>query len=120
MDVQLHTHRHRFSLDDPGFNAREIGDNRDAIASLGIPRDGLKHFCYPSGRYSAAQTGALQAEGIESATTTDWGLNFKGVSPMILRRFTESEAMPPIVFDAALAGVTDVVANPHLLIRRQN
>jgi len=47
VSIQLHTHRHRFPLDDDPALRAERSDNRSVLESYGFT--GLVHFCYPSG-----------------------------------------------------------------------
>ena len=106
IDIQLHTHRHRFprSLE---AATREIEDNREALARLSSGR--LVHFCYPSGEYSPEQIPWLQSMGIESATTTDRGINRRSQSPYELLRILDSEAMTTIEFEAEVCGFLDLL-----------
>ncbi|MCU1336916.1 MAG: Polysaccharide deacetylase [Bryobacterales bacterium] len=69
-DLQLHTHRHRTSVHRAGF-AREILENRDCMAALGLRPP--QHFSYPSGVRRAQDPQWLDELGIKSATTADAG-----------------------------------------------
>jgi peptidoglycan/xylan/chitin deacetylase (PgdA/CDA1 family) len=102
MDVQLHTHRHRFPAGDVSACAQEIGDNRAALAPhVAHP---LVHFCYPSGEWSPTHWPVLQAAGIASATTCDRGFNSAGTPPLGLKRFLDGENVSMIEFEAELSG----------------
>ena len=114
MDIQLHTHRHELSVDDPAWNQREIRENRLALADL--TERPLCHFCYPSGVMSPSQYRVLSDEGIVTAATVERHLNFEGCHPFEMGRFTDSENMSEIEFEAELAGVTDLLRRPRLLL----
>lgn len=106
LDVQLHTHRHRLPSDAAGIR-REIADNRRVLQRL--TSEPLTHLCYPSGIWDVAYWPALQAEGIETATTCDPGLNY-GVTPLLgLRRFLDSEDLAMLDLEAELSGFKDAV-----------
>lgn len=102
MDVQLHTHRHRFPLDETLARA-EIRDNRAALAAIG-PGPYL-HFCFPSGIYERSQFPWLEREGVASATTTRSGFNSPRTSPYELDRVLDGERMSDLEFEAELCGV---------------
>ena len=52
VSIQLHTHRHRFPVDEHAVR-REIEDNRAVLES--VPGVSAHHFCYPSGDWSEEQ-----------------------------------------------------------------
>lgn len=106
IDVQLHTHRHRFPLDDEAAIRREIADNRSA---LGDTQARLAHLCYPSGVYHAKAYPVLRGLGIRTATTTEPGLNFPSGEPLALSRFLDSDDLEPIEFHGEMAGVGEVM-----------
>jgi peptidoglycan/xylan/chitin deacetylase (PgdA/CDA1 family) len=102
MDVQLHTHRHRFPLDESLARA-EIRDNRAALASLGPGP--YVHFCFPSGIYERSQFPWLEKEGIVSATTTRPGFNTPETPLHELDRVLDGERISDLEFEAELCGV---------------
>lgn len=106
IDVQLHTHRHRFP-DDPAEARREIDDNRAALAPH-VPGP-LEHFCYPSGEWSERQWPWLAAAGMRSAVTCDPGLNDAGTPAFALRRFLDSQEVSQIVFEAEISGLLELL-----------
>lgn len=116
VDLQLHTHRHRFPADDRAACSSEIDLNRRFIEQV----SGLRptHFCYPSGEYSAHQKDWLRDFGVTSATTTRHGLCYAGINPMELPRFLDSDAYAPELFDAALSGLLAVLRDPAAALRR--
>ena len=106
-DIQLHTHRHRLSMDDRDEVAREIADNRQRLESWsGVA---ARHFCYPSGKHAQQHPDWLRELGVESATTCEPGLNDQATDPYRLRRFVDSEAFAEIEFEAELSGLGSVL-----------
>ena len=101
MDVQLHTHRHRADVDGDSL-AREIADNRAALAEMGVSR--AAHFCYPNGTWSRAMWDTLRRSGIESAATCDGGVVSARTEPYALPRFLDSESVAQIEFEAWVSG----------------
>lgn len=107
VDIQLHTHRHRLPRDDRAAVAREIADNRAALAPLTERK--LVHFCYPSGRYAACQLPWLEALGVETATTTEPGFNGPETPRLELTRFLDSETVSDLEFEAELSGFYELI-----------
>jgi len=85
-DLQLHTHRHRNYIHEDLF-AREIVDNRDCMAALGL-RD-AEHFCYPNGAQVAQEPQWLQRLGIKSAVTCRPDLVAPGFAHHLLPRVVD-------------------------------
>lgn len=111
MDVQLHTHRHRFRDADSAQIEREITENRAAIAGLlHAPENRLVHFCYPSGGFNEGQWPVLAALGVETATTIEDGLNTAATSRYGLRRFLDGENVTVLEFESYLSGFSDLLA----------
>jgi peptidoglycan/xylan/chitin deacetylase (PgdA/CDA1 family) len=69
-DIQLHTHRHRNPAHQSGFS-REIVDNRDCMAALGLHPE---HFGYPNGVRGTRDPQWLRELGIKSAAACHAGL----------------------------------------------
>jgi peptidoglycan/xylan/chitin deacetylase (PgdA/CDA1 family) len=107
IDLQLHTHRHKFPADDFEIARREIEDNRRALASLGGGE--RAHFCYPSGDYEPSQLPWLPQLGIRSATTIKGGFTRAGSSPFELRRFLDSERVSLLEFEAEMSGFFELI-----------
>jgi peptidoglycan/xylan/chitin deacetylase (PgdA/CDA1 family) len=105
VDIQLHTHRHRLPTDEPGLR-EELLTNARLLGPL--VREPLKHLCYPSGEWEARHLPLIRAFGIETATTTDSGLNWPHAEPLLLSRFLDSETKTDIEFEAELCGVIDL------------
>jgi peptidoglycan/xylan/chitin deacetylase (PgdA/CDA1 family) len=100
--IELHTHAHHLPTESAEAVSADIAQNRNAVeAATGThPR----HFCYPSGRYNAAQAEWLSAIGIRSATTCDPTLNDATTNPMLLGRYLDQEDLSDIEFEAAVTG----------------
>jgi peptidoglycan/xylan/chitin deacetylase (PgdA/CDA1 family) len=104
LDIQLHTHRHRFPVDRETVT-REITENREFLSPLtGKP---LEHFCYPSGLWSREHWEWLAALGILSATTCDPGQNTPATPRYALLRFLDGDRVSSIEFAAELCGLAD-------------
>jgi len=117
IDLQLHTHRHRFPSGDGQVASDEIDENRRA---LGKSASGpFEHFCYPSGIYDQSQFALLQAKGIRSATTTENGLARSTSLRFALPRFLDSERVTPIEFEAELSGFVDLARRVRSLQSRR-
>jgi peptidoglycan/xylan/chitin deacetylase (PgdA/CDA1 family) len=107
IDVQLHTHRHRFP--DRGLDGAriEIEDNRRALDGVGMSP--LRHFCYPSGKCTEKCLSYLPQLGIDSATTTDPGFVRKGTPRYALPRFLDSGAISELEFEAEMSGFFELI-----------
>jgi peptidoglycan/xylan/chitin deacetylase (PgdA/CDA1 family) len=101
-DIQLHTHRHRFPIDDEDGIVREIEDNRRALET--VVQKPLEHLCYPSGRYHPRVWDTLKSLNIVSATTSRRGLNFASTPPLDLFRLLDGEELTQLEFEAELSG----------------
>jgi len=114
LDVQLHTHRHRFP-EEPACAAQEIADNRAFLQT--VTDRPLVHFCYPSGEWSERSWRTLDEMGIESAVTCDRGLNDATTPRFALRRFLDGQNVSQIEFEAEVSGFLDLAR--RLLGRRR-
>ncbi len=112
--IELHSHTHRLAADSFDSVASEISLNRDALSQI-LGRQ-PNHFCYPSGVHAEAHPEWLARLNISSATTCDPGLNPYGTSPMLLKRYLDSDAIDDIVFEAEVCGLRDIVRNALLRI----
>jgi peptidoglycan/xylan/chitin deacetylase (PgdA/CDA1 family) len=105
-DIQLHTHRHRLPENNRDAK-RELDDNRAVLAPLtGRP---LNHLCYPSGVWSPAIWPVLEAEGVDTSTTCEAGLNSPETPPLAWSRFLDFQHVPQIVFEAEVSGFAHVI-----------
>jgi peptidoglycan/xylan/chitin deacetylase (PgdA/CDA1 family) len=107
VSIQLHTHTHHLPSEDFDEMADEIRKNRSAITDL----SGIEptHFCYPSGEYSPWHPEWLKRLGVVSATTCDSGFNDSGDSPLLLKRYLDSEYTSDIEFEAEITGVRELL-----------
>jgi peptidoglycan/xylan/chitin deacetylase (PgdA/CDA1 family) len=116
IDIQLHTHRHRFPVGDPSLLRQEIEENRTVLAPL--TRRPLNHFCYPSGVWSEVAFPVLRSTGIRSAVTTEQGLNFSPESILKLRRISDGEYIDDLEFEAELSGFAEIVRQIRQVFRK--
>jgi peptidoglycan/xylan/chitin deacetylase (PgdA/CDA1 family) len=107
VDIQLHTHRHQWSLDDRAKVEQEIRENRNFLKR--IVSHPLVHFCYPSGIYGPHQAEWLASLRLSSATTIDPGLNYFDTSRFALRRMVDGEPVSDIEFEAEMTGFMEIV-----------
>ncbi len=108
VDIQLHTHRH--TLPDSSYEAmeQEVLQNQMLLEQwIGKP---CKHFCYPSGAYTIQQSDWLACMGLSSSTTCDPGTNPVGTHPHRLRRILDRDNWSALEFEAALSGLTELLA----------
>lgn len=118
VDIQLHTHRHRFKDVRRMQSHQEIVENRASIASfLQASPDGLVHFCYPSGGFNEEQWPVLAALGVETATTVEEGLNAASTARYGLKRFLDGENVTALEFESYLSGFSEVLAQLKGLLR---
>ncbi len=103
VDFQLHTHRHRVPSD-PQLFAKEIEDNRAAIAEMTgtVP----VHFCYPSNVYRPEFLSWLSELNVVSATTSDPGLATRRSNTLLLPRLVDSANIPPVEFESWICGLS--------------
>lgn len=102
VDFQLHTHRHRVSLDKVQF-AREISQNREYVARL--RESAPAHFCYPGGVHRSEFPAWLREWKIRSATTSEFGIASVESNPMLLPRFLDSNNTSEAEFISWLSGI---------------
>lgn len=101
VDIQLHTHRHRFPAD-KAVACREIEENRQYLEPLvGKP---LTHFCYPSGRWDEAQLPWLKELRVESATTCQLGFVSSDSNKLRLNRYLDKNDISESEFLAEISG----------------
>lgn len=102
VDIQLHTHRHRISEGGKSTIEQELADNRARLEPL-VKRP-LRHFCYPSGVYQQSVWPELEAQGIESATTTEAGFVRTGTHRYALPRILDGQDVSDLEFEAEMSG----------------
>ncbi len=104
MDIELHTHRHRFPTDAEDA-AEEIAKNRAKIDPL-LPKP-MSHFCYPSGEWSEAHWEILDDQDIKTSTTCDNGLITPETPFHAWSRFLDSARISQIEYESELCGFTE-------------
>ncbi len=102
IDVQLHTHRHRFPQDSAEEATAEIAENKRVLEK--ILGHTLSHFCYPDGSWASHQWPWLSAAGVKSATTCLPGLNHQDTPLFALRRYLDCERLTATEFEAEMSG----------------
>jgi peptidoglycan/xylan/chitin deacetylase (PgdA/CDA1 family) len=107
MDVQMHTHRHRLSLDREADARREIRDNREKLRK--ILGQNKRHLCYPNGEWSTNQWPWLRKEAITSAVTCEPGMNTTSTPRLALYRVLDEDDLPQIAFEAELFGFCELM-----------
>jgi peptidoglycan/xylan/chitin deacetylase (PgdA/CDA1 family) len=108
VDVELHTHRHTFPIDNRDIAEQEISNNRAALKRC-LPTETQHHFCYPSGLWEERQWEWLDAMGVKSSTTCLPGLNSHETPRHGLRRFLDGANIHQLEFEAALSGFSDLL-----------
>ncbi len=106
IDIQLHTHRHRFPIDEASAK-REILDNRAVLEPVVGKR--LRHLCYPSGFWSERHWPWLEDLDIQTATTCDVGFNDPRTHPFALKRVFDSSVVSWTEFEGELSGYLEIL-----------
>jgi peptidoglycan/xylan/chitin deacetylase (PgdA/CDA1 family) len=106
VDVQLHTHRHRFPLD-TNIAKQEIEENRAVLEPIVGKK--MRHFCYPSGVWNKTHWKALKEAGCYSATTCESRMNSAKTPLLAFGRFLDAEDIPQIEFEAEVYGFKDLL-----------
>ncbi len=106
ISVGLHTHRHRFPVDDRSSAEREVEENR---IELDRCVGHSAHFCYPSGVWAELQWEWLQDLHVKSSTTCNAGLNTSRTPRYALRRFLDGDDVHELEFEAELCGLAEVL-----------
>jgi len=106
INIQLHTHRHYFPVDDEAKAKKEIVDNRKVLDEV-VDYPPV-HFCYPSGIWNKGQWPWLEQMDVQSATTCLPGLNNSAYQALELKRFLDGENISEIEFMAELFGFKEL------------
>jgi peptidoglycan/xylan/chitin deacetylase (PgdA/CDA1 family) len=115
VQIELHTHRHRFPID-PALAERELVDNRRTLEAWTGRQ--LKHFCYPSGAWDRSHWPVLASQEVKSATTCDRGLNTWETNAYALHRFLDSESISMIEFESEICGFSEFLRGLRKFIKR--
>lgn len=106
VDIQLHTHRHTFPIDED-ISRKEIQDNKLAVNPLlDIP---MTHFCYPSGVWSTRHWKILEQEQIKTATTCQTGFVDENSPKFAWPRVLDSSRVSQIEFEAEVSGFNELL-----------
>jgi peptidoglycan/xylan/chitin deacetylase (PgdA/CDA1 family) len=116
LDVQLHTHGHRFPSGDREDAIREVVSNREYLNTVSSGE--YSHFCYPSGQYEADQIDDLRSLGVVSATTTIGGFNRHDTPVYELRRLIDVDRKSDLEFEARISGVMEIIASTKHALRK--
>ncbi len=106
VDIQLHTHRHTFPVDE-AISEKEIQDNKAAINPL-LSSD-MTHFCYPSGVWSTRHWKVLEQENIKTATTCQTGFVDETSAKLAWPRVLDSSRVSQIEFEAEVSGFNELL-----------
>jgi peptidoglycan/xylan/chitin deacetylase (PgdA/CDA1 family) len=107
IDVQLHTHRHRFTPDRLEEAEHEVVENRAVLQ--GMVAGPLEHFCYPSGVWGPEAFPLLARLGIGSSTTCEPGLVSASTPRQALGRFLDGENIHALEFEAEISGFLELL-----------
>ncbi len=107
IDVQLHTHRHRFTPERLDEAEREVVENRSVLQGMVI--GSLEHFCYPSGVWGPEAFPVLERLGIRSSTTCEPGLVTASTPRQALGRFLDGENIHALEFEAEICGFLELL-----------
>lgn len=106
VDIQLHTHRHRFpELKQAAM--KELSDNKMYLEPL--VRTPLRHFCYPSGIFAPVHRQWLRAAGIESGVTCVRGFAYWNTDLMVLPRILDGSNISQVEFKSEMLGYTELL-----------
>ncbi|HEX9947976.1 MAG TPA: polysaccharide deacetylase family protein [Allosphingosinicella sp.] len=118
LDIQLHTHRHIDVNRKIDSLALEVTENRDFLRSA-IGNYHFAHFCYPSGATHERAAALLAANGVQSATVDQTGLNAPGADCYALRRLLDGRSVSDAEFDAYLSGILHYTDSLRALMTRK-
>jgi peptidoglycan/xylan/chitin deacetylase (PgdA/CDA1 family) len=120
VDVQLHTHLHTMHDMHAAQVRQEIETNRTALsAMLGVNPSSFRHFCYPSGEHDVSIFPVLRDCGVQTATTTEFGMAGPSSNLLALPRILDGESMSTLEFEARLSGLWTIVRAVRQLLNRR-
>ena len=101
---------HRHKLPDSSYEAMEgeVIQNKTLLKQW--TGRACMHFCYPSSAYAIQQSEWLERMGLASSKTSDQGGNPVGTHPRRLRQILDRDNLSDLELEAALSGVTDLLA----------
>jgi len=116
INIQLHTHRHRYPSDDLSSLRNEIEKNREILEPLVGKK--LVHLCYPSGVFSTQAFDTLKKLNIQSAVTCEPGFVTAKTNRLALPRFLDGENISAIEFEAEMSGVLEIFRGLRSMLKR--
>ncbi|KKO46888.1 hypothetical protein WG68_02820 [Arsukibacterium ikkense] len=103
LNIELHTHRHKFSELNLTDAAKELADNQHYI--LQLTGRAARHFCFPRGEYQPEQLPLLTAQQLKTATTTENELVARQSPLLTLPRLVDNDKVSELEFEAELSGM---------------
>ena len=99
---------------------REVlaGNRHELSRMLDTSPGAFRHFCYPSGVHAPEVYPALEAAGVRSATTTDFGLNPPGGGRFALKRILDCQSMSELELEARLSGFWSLIQRGRRAVSR--
>ena len=87
-------------------------------ASRDSRRGPLRHFCYPSGRWSPEHADVFAQAGVASAVTCEPGFVRPDHAPYELPRILDGENLAQVEFEAELSGFSAFLRRAKRLVLR--
>jgi len=106
MDIQLHTHRHKFPVDNE-IASYEINKNKEKVTPHLATK--MTHFCYPSGNWNKEHWPILEKNDIYTATTCESALINYNTPNYSLNRILDSSRVSQIEFEAEISGFNELI-----------
>jgi peptidoglycan/xylan/chitin deacetylase (PgdA/CDA1 family) len=120
VDVQLHTHHHTMHEMQAAQVRNEIETNRSSLSGmLGMDPSSFIHFCYPSGEHDASIFPVLRECGVQTATTTEFGMAGPRSKLLALPRILDGESISTLEFEARLSGFWSIVGGMRQFLGRR-
>lgn len=118
-EIALHTHTHGLGDFSAEKVATEIAQNRASLARiLGRPAEAFRHFCWPSGDYTAQAITHLRVTDIDMATSCDLDLARANSDPLALPRILDGQTTSDEAFLVAMGGLQNWIDRFGSLVRR--
>lgn len=119
-EIALHTHTHGLGDFSEASVKSEIAANRASLSHiLDRPAESFRHFCWPSGEYTAQAIAHLAATGVDIATSCDLDLASDSSEPLALPRILDGQLTSDEAFLVAVSGIQTWVERASALVRRR-
>lgn len=107
--IELHGHVHRYPAGNVAAFKEDLRRCSEIIEAEGLPKP--RHYCYPSGNFDRAASGALLDMGIDTATTCVPGLVKQDtlVDRHYLPRFLDGADVSMLEFQSEMSGFSDLL-----------